>query len=53
VQGIGIGIAGAIGTVAPARYVIAGAGLLGAVVVAALLRRVLVCAASRRDDEAA
>jgi hypothetical protein len=46
VQGIGIGIAGAIGTVVSARYVIAGAGLLGVLTVAGLLRRVLTAGAA-------
>jgi predicted MFS family arabinose efflux permease len=41
VQGIGIGVAGAIGTVFAARYVIGAAGVLGAIVVAVLLARVV------------
>jgi predicted MFS family arabinose efflux permease len=41
VQGLGIGLAGVIGTFAPARYVIAGAGLVGAVVVGVLAFRAL------------
>jgi MFS family permease len=41
VQGIGIGLAGLIGTVAPASYVICGAGLAGLITVLVLARRVV------------
>jgi predicted MFS family arabinose efflux permease len=41
VQGVGIGLAGLIGTVVPARFVISGAGLTGMVVVALLAFRAL------------
>jgi predicted MFS family arabinose efflux permease len=41
VQGIGIGLAGLIGTVVPARYVICAAGLTGLVAVLVLARQVV------------
>jgi hypothetical protein len=41
VQGLGIGLAGLIGTVAPARYVICGAGLAGVIAVVLLAYRAL------------
>jgi predicted MFS family arabinose efflux permease len=41
VQGIGIGLAGLLGTVVPARYVISGAGLIGVIVVLTLAQRAL------------
>jgi predicted MFS family arabinose efflux permease len=41
VQGLGIGLAGLLGTVAPARFVICGAGLVGGIVVVILAYRAL------------
>jgi hypothetical protein len=41
VQGISIGIAGAIGAVAPARYVVAGIGVVGVLVIATFLSRTI------------
>lgn len=40
IQGLGIGLAGAIGTLVPARYVLSGGGIVGLVVVVALALRV-------------